>query len=153
VEISSAQALPAGWDVPATAGPSRTVRGAAPATSPVSTSGAAPGAGGYAAAASAAATPAPLAAQQLAAPTGPQMRLLPTPKDRDSVVLAKAAFEDKTPPPPPAKPVEQPFDLHPLASAAGRYPLVNQLLEDAFGLDTSASKLKQALSQGIDLAA
>jgi hypothetical protein len=29
----------------------------------------------------------------------------------------------------------EPVDLHPLGSAAGRYPLVGKMLEDVFGLD------------------
>ena len=73
----------------------------------------------------------------------------------DSILLAKqaaAAPNEVLPPQKPPATFRENATVHPLESAAGRYPLVGKMLEDVFGLDTSPGSLEHA-SQGIDLAA
>jgi hypothetical protein len=79
---------------------------------------------------------------EMAAPT-PAPAPQPAPA-RDEQLLAQLAAQEEVAPPPPAKPLTtpiQPFDLHPLGSAAGRYPLLGKMLEDVFGLDWSEGPL------------
>ncbi|MCW2972734.1 MAG: hypothetical protein JWN72_1007 [Thermoleophilia bacterium] len=117
MEIRSAQAMPAGWDIPAKSG------GSAPAD--------------------VAPTPPPPAPPATAAVTFA------------AVLLAKQATEAPAEVLPPQRPINtfrENASVHPLASAAGRYPLVGKMLEDVFGLDVSPGSLDRA-AQGIDLAA
>ncbi|MBC7461395.1 MAG: hypothetical protein H7287_08530 [Thermoleophilia bacterium] len=73
----------------------------------------------------------------------------------DVVLLATQAAAEPREVLPPQKPLptfRENGSVHPLASAAGRHPLLGKMLEDAFGFDASAGSLERA-SQGIDLAA
>lgn len=87
------------------------------------------------------------------APTPAPVVLAAADLGRDTVTLAQAAAQPTPPPPPPARPLERPlpaYDFHPLASAAGRFPLLDKMLEDVFGLDATHGPVDVAR---IDLAA